>query len=259
MLECHAPAGDTDLLIRVVATSPDDLYRVSEEIRLCPGIVRTSTSMFLREVIPYRTTGLLGTDSGPPERLSDTAQIIGETADIPAAVLRGNCRPDFSHLRQRWVSGGSYVHSGIRRGVGLNKELNALFFPFNRVRLRACWFSPLASFHFPPPRVAATDPAANGTSLPVESGQEQVHHGYESAPGMPADGPPAGLALQTEAGGTAAAAMTVKLVVATLVDNKAAVPMAQAETAVTASSNLLEGNVRRPHLHDRDRTRNAGL
>jgi DNA-binding Lrp family transcriptional regulator len=60
VLECHAPAGDTDLLIRVVARSPDDLYRVSEEIRLCPGIVRTSTSMFLREVIPYRTTGLLG-------------------------------------------------------------------------------------------------------------------------------------------------------------------------------------------------------
>lgn len=59
VLECHAPAGDTDLVIRVVATSPDDLYRVSEEIRLCPGIVRTSTSMFLREVIPYRTTGLL--------------------------------------------------------------------------------------------------------------------------------------------------------------------------------------------------------
>ena len=61
VLECHAPAGDTDLLIRVVATSPDDLYRVSEEIRLCPGIIRTSTSMFLREVIPYRTTGLLST------------------------------------------------------------------------------------------------------------------------------------------------------------------------------------------------------
>ena len=59
VLECHAPAGDTDLVIRVVAKSPDDLYRISEEIRLCPGIVRTSTAMFLREVIPYRTTGLL--------------------------------------------------------------------------------------------------------------------------------------------------------------------------------------------------------
>jgi DNA-binding Lrp family transcriptional regulator len=60
VLECFAPAGDTDLLIRVVATDPDDLYRVSEEIRFCPGITRTSTSMFLREVIAYRTTGLLG-------------------------------------------------------------------------------------------------------------------------------------------------------------------------------------------------------
>ena len=36
VLECHAPAGETDLLIRVVAKSPDDLYRVSEEIRT-PG------------------------------------------------------------------------------------------------------------------------------------------------------------------------------------------------------------------------------
>ena len=60
VIECLAPAGETDLLCRVVARDPDDLYRVSEEIRLCPGIVRTSTSMFLREVIPYRTTGLLG-------------------------------------------------------------------------------------------------------------------------------------------------------------------------------------------------------
>lgn len=59
VLECFAPAGDTDLLLRVVARDPDDLYRVSEEIRLCPGIMRTSTSLFLRQVIPYRVTGLL--------------------------------------------------------------------------------------------------------------------------------------------------------------------------------------------------------
>lgn len=59
VLECFAPAGDTDLLLRVVARDPDDLYRVSEEIRLCPGINRTSTSLYLRQVIPYRVTGLL--------------------------------------------------------------------------------------------------------------------------------------------------------------------------------------------------------
>ncbi|MGW9628017.1 Lrp/AsnC family transcriptional regulator [Microbacterium sp. NPDC055312] len=68
VLECFAPAGDDDLLLRVVAATPDDLYRVSEEIRLCPGIVRTSTSLFLREVIPYRVTGLLSTPETPEKR-----------------------------------------------------------------------------------------------------------------------------------------------------------------------------------------------
>ena len=62
VLECFAPAGGTDLLCRVVARDPDDLYRVSEEIRLCPGILRTSTSVFLREVVPYRIRPLLESD-----------------------------------------------------------------------------------------------------------------------------------------------------------------------------------------------------
>lgn len=59
VLECHAPAGETDLVIRVVARDPDDLYRVAEDIRLCPGILRTSTSVYLREVIGYRTHPLI--------------------------------------------------------------------------------------------------------------------------------------------------------------------------------------------------------
>jgi len=59
VLECVAPAGGTDLLCRVVAKDPEDLYRVAEDIRLCPGILRTSTSVFLREVIPYRVAPLL--------------------------------------------------------------------------------------------------------------------------------------------------------------------------------------------------------
>ncbi len=64
VIECLAPAGETDLLCRVVARDPDDLYRVSEEIRLCPGILRTRTSMFLRQPIPYRMAPLLGTIGG---------------------------------------------------------------------------------------------------------------------------------------------------------------------------------------------------
>ncbi len=65
VLECFAPAGDTDLLLRVVARDPDDLYRVAEEVRLCPGVLRTSTSLFLREVIPYRIAPLLRAESSP--------------------------------------------------------------------------------------------------------------------------------------------------------------------------------------------------
>ncbi len=71
VLECFAPAGDTDLLLRVVAKSPDDLYRVAEVIRLCPGIQRTSTSLFLREVIPYRMEALLGQDRTGRARLAE--------------------------------------------------------------------------------------------------------------------------------------------------------------------------------------------
>lgn len=66
VLECFAPAGETDLLCRVVARDPDDLYRVSEEIRLCPGILRTRTSVYLRRVIPYRTAPLIGRPSVSP-------------------------------------------------------------------------------------------------------------------------------------------------------------------------------------------------
>ena len=54
-----APAGETDLLCRVVARDPDDLYRAAEEIRLCPGISRTRTSVYLRLLVPYRTSRLL--------------------------------------------------------------------------------------------------------------------------------------------------------------------------------------------------------
>ena len=70
VLECHAPAGDIDLLCHVVARDPDDLYRVAEVIRLCPGILRTSTSVYLREVIPYRVRPLLRAGLGRPARNS---------------------------------------------------------------------------------------------------------------------------------------------------------------------------------------------
>ncbi|GAA1391531.1 Lrp/AsnC family transcriptional regulator [Luteococcus peritonei] len=96
VLECFAPAGGTDLLCRVVARDPDDLYRVSEEIRLCPGILRTSTSVFLREVVPYRVRPLLEADQpaagrGAPARRSSARQAAtGGSARNPAPRRRGS-------------------------------------------------------------------------------------------------------------------------------------------------------------------------
>lgn len=56
VLDCYAPAGEKDLLMRVVAVDADDLYRVTEAVRLCPRISRTQTSVYLRELIPFRMT-----------------------------------------------------------------------------------------------------------------------------------------------------------------------------------------------------------
>ncbi|WP_084343441.1 Lrp/AsnC family transcriptional regulator [Piscicoccus intestinalis] len=89
VLECFAPAGITDLLCHVVARDPDDLYRVSEEIRLCPGILRTQTSVFLREVIPYRIRPLLDAADAPDHAIA-TADARGRS---PGSAQRAATRP----------------------------------------------------------------------------------------------------------------------------------------------------------------------
>ena len=88
------------------------------------------------------------------------------------------------------------------------------------------------------PAFAASDPTADGTSLPVESLEDYEHHAYESAPGVPMDGPPDGLALDTEAGTLATAPIKVKLVTAKLADTGASIVDVEAgKRAIAATSN----------------------
>ncbi|OKL48406.1 AsnC family transcriptional regulator [Boudabousia liubingyangii] len=61
VVECLASSGETDLEVRVAAVDTDDLYRVCDQIRLVPGVERTSTTVFLRALIPYRIRGLVDT------------------------------------------------------------------------------------------------------------------------------------------------------------------------------------------------------
>ncbi|MEU4236242.1 Lrp/AsnC family transcriptional regulator [Actinoplanes sp. NPDC026619] len=59
VIELLSTTGDGDLLARVIARDTDDLHRVTEAILAVPGVVRTSTAIVLRRVVPLRLSPLL--------------------------------------------------------------------------------------------------------------------------------------------------------------------------------------------------------
>jgi DNA-binding Lrp family transcriptional regulator len=59
VIEVHGLTGATDLLVRVVARDPDDLYRIAELVLGIPGVERTSIALSMREMVRYRVAPLL--------------------------------------------------------------------------------------------------------------------------------------------------------------------------------------------------------
>ncbi|MEW2404547.1 Lrp/AsnC family transcriptional regulator [Streptomyces sp. NPDC046862] len=59
VVEVFGLSGETDLLVRVVATDAEDLYRIAGQILAVPGIERTTTALAMRELVPHRVTPLL--------------------------------------------------------------------------------------------------------------------------------------------------------------------------------------------------------
>ncbi|MFI8003509.1 Lrp/AsnC family transcriptional regulator [Streptomyces sp. NPDC086010] len=59
VLQVLGLTGDTDLLVQVVATDAEDLYRVAGQVLDVPGVERTSTALVMRQMVPYRLTPLL--------------------------------------------------------------------------------------------------------------------------------------------------------------------------------------------------------
>lgn len=59
VLQVQGLSGQTDLLIHVVATGADDLYRIAGQILAIPGVERTNTALVMRELVDYRITPLL--------------------------------------------------------------------------------------------------------------------------------------------------------------------------------------------------------
>jgi DNA-binding Lrp family transcriptional regulator len=54
IVEASAVSGGSDLSIELVATDPDDVYRVTQLIMGCRGIRRTASSFVLRRLIARR-------------------------------------------------------------------------------------------------------------------------------------------------------------------------------------------------------------
>ncbi|MFF7334990.1 Lrp/AsnC ligand binding domain-containing protein [Streptomyces sp. NPDC008150] len=59
VVQVHGLTGDADLLVHVVATDAEDLYRVAGQILGIPGVERTSTALVMRQLVPYRLAPLL--------------------------------------------------------------------------------------------------------------------------------------------------------------------------------------------------------
>jgi DNA-binding Lrp family transcriptional regulator len=57
--EVHAITGDADVLLRVVAKDNMDLYRITNALLGCTGVIRSSTTMSMVEVVPLRMAPLL--------------------------------------------------------------------------------------------------------------------------------------------------------------------------------------------------------
>ena len=66
IVQAHGMSGPTDLLVRVVCTDADDLFRIDALILAVDGVERTAPSLAMGELIPFRIGPLLeqGSASG---------------------------------------------------------------------------------------------------------------------------------------------------------------------------------------------------
>lgn len=59
IVQAHGLSGTSDLLVRVVCTDADDLFRITGLILECEGVERAETSLAMGELIPFRAKPLL--------------------------------------------------------------------------------------------------------------------------------------------------------------------------------------------------------
>lgn len=63
VIQAHGLAGQADMLVRLLCTDSDDLYRLNQRVLAIDGVQRTETWMSMGELIPFRVAPLLARDS----------------------------------------------------------------------------------------------------------------------------------------------------------------------------------------------------
>ena len=66
VVEVTGLSGAADLLVEVVATDADDLWRITEQVLAIPGVQRTDTALALRRFVDHRLAPLLERAAGDP-------------------------------------------------------------------------------------------------------------------------------------------------------------------------------------------------
>jgi DNA-binding Lrp family transcriptional regulator len=59
IVQAHGISGSADLLLRIVARSAEELFRVEAAVLAIEGVERTETVLAIQEVLPYRLGPLL--------------------------------------------------------------------------------------------------------------------------------------------------------------------------------------------------------
>ena len=67
VLEAHGTSGPRDLMLRVVAQDTDALQDVLNRILATPAVRRSTSSIALSELIPYRTGPLVAAAGDRPD------------------------------------------------------------------------------------------------------------------------------------------------------------------------------------------------
>lgn len=59
VIEAHGLTGSADILVRVAASSAEELFRVHGQLLNIEGVQRADSALSMAELVPYRTTKLI--------------------------------------------------------------------------------------------------------------------------------------------------------------------------------------------------------